>query len=230
MNILKKQHTELKNIHQGQDIWVVGAGPSLNHVDAKFFENKITMGVNRVCQWIPCDYIVSKDDRGFKEIFSSRKQSKIILSRWESGDPDTKENRADFDCYYFDHSDKIKLGQRPKLDDIGTDQIVVSYSTITSAIHLAAYMGASTIMLCGHDCGVIDNHAAVKGYYAGVVNPVQQTIEGYAKWVSNDIEQHTLDVKSRIKQVYDVDIYSLNPFINLNLENHKYIRYPLNSC
>ena len=222
MNTLKKQHTELKNIHQGQDIWVVGAGPSLNHVNPEFFENKITIGINRVCQWIPCDYIVTKDDQGFKEIFSSRKQSKVILSKWESGDPDTKENEADFECSYFDHPDKP--GQRPVLDVIGTDQIVVSYSTITSAIHLAAYMGASSVMLCGHDCGVIDNYAAVKGYYAGEVKPVQKTIEGYAKWVSNDIEQHTIDVKNRIKQVYNIDTHSLNPFINFNLENHNYNR------
>ena len=34
---------ELKNIHKGQDIYIVGSGASLNHLDFSFIDNKITI-------------------------------------------------------------------------------------------------------------------------------------------------------------------------------------------
>jgi len=40
--------------------------------------------------------------------------------------------------------------------------------------------------------------------------------------VSNNIEAHTLALKRRLKEVYGTNVYSLNPFINFNLEGHEY--------
>ena len=37
-------------------------------------------------------------------------------------------------------------------------------STITSAMHFAAYLGASTIFMVGHDCGQLGEAAYVAGY------------------------------------------------------------------
>ena len=38
---MNKTIQELKDIHKGEDIWVIGAGSSMNFVDSSFFENKI---------------------------------------------------------------------------------------------------------------------------------------------------------------------------------------------
>ena len=38
----------LKDVHKNQDIWVIGAGSSMNYVDPSFFDNKITVGLNHV--------------------------------------------------------------------------------------------------------------------------------------------------------------------------------------
>ena len=43
------------------------------------------------------------------------------------------------------------------------DGLVVSHSTITSAMHLAAYMGAATVILAGHDCGALDGQLNFAG-------------------------------------------------------------------
>jgi hypothetical protein len=101
--------------------------------------------------------------------------------------------------------------------------LVVSYSTITTAIHLAAYMGAKTIILVGHDCGTLDGNMNCKNYHTpqtlGIVwkNPGQ-----YANWVSQKIEGQTIQLKHMLKEKYGCSIYSLNPFINFNLEGHVY--------
>ena len=52
---MNKSITELRNIHKGQDIWIIGAGSSMDYVDPSFFENKITIGVNQMFQYFPCE-------------------------------------------------------------------------------------------------------------------------------------------------------------------------------
>ena len=232
---MKKPHTLLKNIHQGKDIWVLGAGSSLNHVSKSFFDSsKIVIGVNRICKFFRCDYVVSKDPVGFDEIRESVKDSKVILSEWKFGDPPSWKhlanphpcleptlNSLNGDFYYFTHP--TKAGQKPLLEVIGSEDIVVSHSTITSAIHMAAYMGAKNIILCGHDCGSLDGEVNVKNYYEKIC-PNQGDTEGYVHFVSKQIEEHTIQVKEKIYDVYGVPIYSLNPFVNFGLEGHEYTK------
>ena len=47
---------------------------------------------------------------------------------------------------------EYKINFDPKRDN----KLIVSGSTITTAIHLAAHMGAKYIILLGHDCGTLD--------------------------------------------------------------------------
>ena len=107
------------------------------------------------------------------------------------------------------------------LECVGTDDIIVSYSSITSAIHLAAYMGAKNVVLCGHDCGTIDGQVTIKDYYKNI-RPVQGNLRGYNHWLTNQIEGHTIALKSKLKEIYGTNVYSLNPFVNIGLEGHKY--------
>lgn len=219
---MKTQINELKNKHKDEDIWVIAAGPSLNYVNSSFFENKITIGVNRICKFFDCDYIVAKDGRGFSDILNnSSHETKLILSKHESGNLHQNLNTCDREHYIFEHP--AKPGENPDISCItkDSDKIVVSYSTITSAIHLAAYMGAKNIMICGHDCGTIDGNSTIKDYY-GKIKPCQGTEAGYVNWLSK-IENHTAVVCSKITEKYNCNIHSLNPFINFNLEGHKYV-------
>ena len=205
----------------GQDIWVLAAGPSMNHIHPSFFDNKTTIGVNRICRFFKCDYIIAKDGRGFKEIIDSTgTNSKLILSKHESGNPHQNLNLVEGEHYIFDHP--AKPGEKPDTSCIAenSDQIVVSYSTITSAIHVAAYMGAKNIIICGHDCGIIDGQSTIEGYY-DKIKPHQGTEQGYVNWLSQ-IENHTTLVADKLNKVYGCNICSINPFINFNLEGHKY--------
>ncbi len=89
---------------------------------------------------------------------------------------------------------------------------------MTSAIHMAAYMGAKNIILCGHDCGMLDGKNNLNGYYENLSN---RTIEWYSSYLKK-IEDQTVQVKKKMKEIYGCNVYSLNPFVSLNLEGHKF--------
>ena len=214
-----KSHKELKNKHTNSDIYVLGSGSSLNHINKTFFNNKIVIGINRVVKSVRCDYIVSKDARGFKEVVKHTSDTKIIISKGNCGKLNSP-NKPNFDCYIFDH---LAFGPElsPNLNAVGSDNIVISHSTITSGIHLAAYMGAKNIILVGHDCGSIDGEFTVKNYY-DKISPTQGSLEKYHQWLTKNIEKHTIDLKNKLIEYYNCNIVSINPFINLGMEGHIY--------
>jgi len=214
---------ELKNINYGDDVYIIGSGPSLDHIDPSFFDNKITIGVNQVYKKVSCDYIVRKEASHIEQSIESG--ATVICSLWDSGDikKGKRKKNTDFhpnlDYYVFEH-----LENRHKSIDysiLGTDKIIVSYSTITSAIHMAAYMGARNIIIVGHDCGTINDKYAIDGYYDSISETPWKNWNEYVKWLS-EIEAQTVEVKDRLSKYYGCNILSLNPFINYNLEGNEF--------
>ena len=216
---MEKSITELKNIHSGEDIWIIASGASMEYVAPDFFKNKLSIGVNHVYQRFPCTYLVRKETEYGQDAIDTG--IPLIASRNDCGG--TRPNKWKGDYYIFEHS--RNQFTEIDLDVIGTDMIVVSFSTITSAIHVAAYMGAANIILCGHDCGTLDNKLNYQEYYdtEGGIDKTMPLNEKHARWYRSwikQIEPQTLAIRDRITAVYGVNIYSLNPFINLGLEGH----------
>ena len=54
--------TSLKDLHKGEDIYVLGSGTTLDFIDKDFFSNKITVSVNEVgIVYLPTtQYVVTK--------------------------------------------------------------------------------------------------------------------------------------------------------------------------
>lgn len=203
----------LRDIHRGEDIWVVAAGPSAGFVHAEFFDGKITIGVNRVFNHFPVRYTVLKENNYLREAETSG--TIVIASRHHCGVLDYRLNEPQMG-YVFDH--KNNELRNVDYSVIGTDLIVVSFSTITSAIHVAAYMGAANIILVGHDCGFIDGMRNLPGYGESI-----QGDSNYDQWLG-EIEPQTLELKEYLDLYYGCRIYSLNPWVNFGLESHKYER------
>jgi hypothetical protein len=249
---MQRSITELKNRHKGQDIWVLGAGPSLNYVHPSFFENKICVGTNSICNHFPCEYAVFKDSLAVIAIKEKLQDVKVVVSRKMSGGAFMPEVKLPIEHYIFDHPlnkacnvDNI-ITMPPDVSCMGTDMLVVSNSTITSSIHLAAYLGAANIMICGHDSGTLEGIQYVLGYHneekrrlvlegarrykkmhglredlpSDSIVPVFDMKENF-RWMSI-IENQTLEVCSAITKHYGCSIHSLNPFINFNLEGHEF--------
>ena len=88
-------------------------------------------------------------------------------------------------------------------------------------LHLAGYMGAKNILLCGHDCGTLDGQLTFDNYYD---EPISDTV---AYWrTMNRFESESMAMRQRLKDVYGCRVYSLNPFLNFGLEGHSYRREP----
>ena len=208
---------ELKDRHCGEDIWIIASGSSLNYIDPSFFENKVTVAVNRACCFFECDYVVTKDKRGFEHIRNGtlNKDIKIVISRSDCGNPSACYHNIDqIDhslVYFYDHGRNFRPPQIEVIDK-NSDSLITSWSTITTSIHFAAYLGAKNIIICGHDCGKIDGNVSISGY-SDIIEHVQGSEKEYYKWLI-DLESDTDLVCSKVKDQYGCNIHSLNPFIH----------------
>jgi len=218
---------EFKDCHKGKDIYVICAGPSSDYVPPRFFTDKIVIGVNNVFKKFPCNYVISKDlkehpryTRMVQELKGT--DIKLVFSEYHTGHLSDGRNEPDIEGWYFEHLDNQSATMNEEvLSVIGTDKLVVSRSTVTSGLNLAAYMGDQNIILLGHDCGTIDGDLYDPTYTEsdwGSANNYSSA----PKWVGS-IETQTIEVKERLKKVYDCDVLSINPFINFGLEGHNYI-------
>lgn len=212
---MKKGIQEFKDIHKGQDIYVLGAGASMDYIEPSFFENKITIGINYLWKKFKCNYYVFKDgysfsdgnpiiDKIIEEGHSIYPNSKIIFSEFvyggNAGDTRKNECHTDLDYYIFQHDtnickvpDKIPEG----------DKIIVGISTITSGIHLAYYMGAKNIILCGHDCCELNGKYYFDGYPIGGCK-LNEDNDNLLKLYKED----TL----KLKELLGINIYKLESF------------------
>jgi hypothetical protein len=220
--------TEFRDKHKGQDIYVLASGPSFDYVDHAFLSDKITIGINEIYKKFKPTYLIRKDPGLLKASLTENPTTHHFISRGKFGDQNTENqatvsalpNLSELSITLFDH----EPNRRTVTSLPSGDRLVVSYSTITSAIHLAAYMGAKTILLIGHDCGTLDGEVNCGNYYTPESRNIlwkQGGAKDYQNWVLG-IEDHTIALKSLIKTTYGCSIHSINPFINFNLEGHKY--------
>jgi hypothetical protein len=197
----------LKDAHRGRNVYVVGGGKSLDYYPKDFFKNKIVLAVNQASRIVPATYIVRKE-------FSGHSDVPVIASRYVAGCIDAPENKAD---YIFEHRhNKLSTIDIAGCHPLG-NKIIVSWSTITSAIHLAAFMGASNIFLVGHDCATLDGEQTAYGYYDGVSRLTGE--QSYDKWLSQ-IAPQTEYLRDYLQKWYKIPLVSLSPFIGLNNEGH----------
>ena len=180
-----KSITLLKNIHKDEDVYVIGAGKSIDFYPNNFFDDKVVVGVNRVCKFFRCDYTVSKDQSGIDEI-KSGEYGKLVCSLRDRGSLSTK--KIDISCcdYVFGHLQNIMKGNNFKTRE---DELLVSSSTISTAIHLAAYMGAKNIYVCGHDGKDINGKYWMTGYYNKEKDLMAMTPSQYSVFVSESRKQ-----------------------------------------
>ena len=220
----------LKDRHKGEDIHVIGSGASGNFLDPSYFEGKTTIGINRVFRRFPCTYTVLKEFNGAAAHAELCESGSIpVVARGESGNLATGSRQSNSlffrepGTYFFDH---LENGLRNvDMSPIGSagDRLVVSWSSITSAMHLAALMGARNIVLVGHDCGLVDGESTIDGYYANMDNAPWGSTTQYNDWL-DEIEAQTIAVRSALKAAYGCNVVSLNPFVNFGLEGHSYVR------
>jgi hypothetical protein len=219
---LNQNISALKNAHKNEDIYVLGSGATLNFINPIFFKNKITICVNEVGQeYLPkTKYVLTKHHPEAIKHAEKMPRTKVIVSFGDCGNQYAKTLPDLPNLYGFYH--KQNMCEHARVDRDWPDQeagLYVSWSSITSAMHFAAYLGAKNIILVGHDCGELDGQTWVKNYGYEFGN---QSDMAEAKQRNYAFEVQSIAVKQKLKNLYECDIYSLNPFINYNLEGISY--------
>ena len=220
---MNKTIQELKDIHKGEDIWVIGAGSSMNFVDSSFFENKICISVNQMYEKFPCEYVVGRDlqvterwDDTIKDL-RNHPTIKFLYSTLHQGYGTPNDVPLSDNFYSFESGVNHDIRG---LECIGTDRMVCMRTTLNTCMNLAAHMGAKNIMICGKDEGKIDGRLYVDGYVKSNWTD-SENWNGIEHWLYLT-SKNTRMIRDRIKEVYGCNIHSLNPFINFKLEGHKY--------
>lgn len=206
-----------------KDIYILGSGPSLDYFPKDFFDRgsgKITIGCNYVYKSFGVDFTVAKELPDADIAESASMGSIPVLSKFPFGNLNyqPRVHNVPYRHYVFDH----KANGHTYVDwsVLGTDSLVVSYSTVTSAIHLAAYLGARNIFLCGCDAGTLDGKLHFQDYH-GAVPDEQERTDWYRKFL-RDMRGQTVALRDKLKSVYGCDVMTLSPFVNMGHEGHEF--------
>jgi hypothetical protein len=219
---------DLKNKHEGETVYVIGSGSSLAFIDPKFFLDKITitMPLVGVLHGFTPTYIFNHHHGGIEKPLKAGSVC-VMIERdcetrklWRGDKPD---NLLFFTPAYYwclnephhncvdSHGHEFNPWEHPPLPG----SLIYGSSSLHGAMHLGAYLGARFIVLVGADCGSIDGNHRIPDYE-------MESTEQYTRWVWSIYNEHHRLMKDWLKEKYDCDVYSLNPFINLNLEGHKF--------
>jgi hypothetical protein len=202
------------------DMYVLGSGPSLTFIDPDFFTGKTVIATNRVgerlglydmhCTVHTHSHYQWHDTYPLAEKYP---QHQFWVPEGDQGHPGTP-GRTDLpNVTHYPH--------QPTRYDFTVETawppdggLIVGSTSLHGSMHLACVLGARNVILVGADCGMIDQQANQDGYFSGnLVN--DDTMMWLGRW-----EQHLRAVKHALIEKYGVRIYSLNPFLNFNLEGH----------
>ncbi len=211
--LIERSLADFRDIHRGEDVYVIGSGASLDHYDPRFFDGRITIGCNEVAlRWRETTYTVTKYHDCARRV-AERSDGVVFTPRYLHGNhAHDLVSVMPSNVVVFDHP--TNMAEAFDVDRDWPDSgLVVSWSTITTAMHLAAYMGAGAIILVGHDCGPVGGRLHVTGYPEPHDPDGWLPIPDEATWLGH-IARDSIAVKRKLIDRYGVHVVSLSPFVN----------------
>lgn len=205
---------ELRHRWYGETAWVVGSGATTGLISRGFFNGKRTIAVNhvaRIAGFIP-DILFSHyhqdiaDSLDPKSLGVTLRLDTNTLQPWENH----PRNVVLVDVQY---NSPPGPGWDPYQFPPAPNSLLYGSSSIHGAIHLAAHLGCQFIVLVGVDCGWLDGQHRFPGY----PDPASPPPDVMPIW-----ESHLRLLKKWLGERYGVEVYSMNPFVNLNLEGHEF--------
>jgi len=211
---------------KNKTFYVIGSGSTLDYIDPGFFVGANVIAVNEVATRLGMYnmdinlYTFSHyhhETFALAEMYPGHQFHLPEGDRGFAGKPTERYRNVTFYPHYPTTFDFDPSKKWPK------DGILMGSTSVHGAMHLACKMGATNIVLVGVDCGELDgkvNHGQyVSGNLAG-----GGSLEWLARW-----DDHLRQVKRVLTEEYGVRIYSLNPFVNFNLEGHTWVSATMQS-
>jgi len=196
---------ELYGKYKG-DIYILGSGPSLAYLEQSFFDGKIVIGLNYVYKDWRCDYTLTHHHCMAQEAINDG--TTLITSEIGTCHPNNPPHNFQGEYYVYKHTlqgySEVDLTQFP-------EKIGAAGTPVVAALQIAYLMGAKNIILVGVDGGQIDGQYNYKDYTI-------PTDTGHAGRVEKAIRETANMLREK-----GINVHSLNPFLNLTLEDHKFV-------
>jgi len=193
---MKFKHLEdLRDIHKGEEIWILGRGPSLDDFPEDFFDDKVSIAASYAFLAFPnCTYYHSLHAEPAEYVFRNwpDKFSKCILGCIRNPPPGDKQRRNKFENYgevptyarvrgstnnsYKELKDAIE-----RIISKETCELFNSTTTLRTAIQVAIILGAMKITLVGCELKISRGLLHAKSTWIGV-KPEVRLFKRRAKW------------------------------------------------
>lgn len=207
--------SQIQGCCAGQTAWVFGSGATMNHLDPGFFSDKLVVATN-----LGAMEMGVRPDFAFSHYHHVAQQLLVVgcpvvtLTRdTRTGEPWRGPQPRHLALVEQSHdapSDRFDPFGPHRPADGG---LVYGSSSLHGAMHLAAHVGAAHLVLVGADCGRLDGQVSLTGHHTG-----DMAQERIIALYERDLRQ----MKAWLSDRYGVTVYSLNPFVNLNLEGHRF--------
>ncbi len=221
----------LKDKHPGETIWIVGSGSSLNFVPRDFFVGKTVILINETyrdfCAPTAANVYAFAHHRKTAQEGIDRGFT-VIAAEYDRCDRSDGLNNLQGGFYRYKHPQQpqmLVMDMSP-LEDERDDALCVGSNTVTSAMDFAGrILGAAAIMLCGVDSGTIDGRWNYDGYNGGgEVSWEEQQTKGGTGFPHVRAQLPLIATVAGALRARGVFVGSLNPFLDLGLEDHVFAR------
>lgn len=204
-----------KNLFHQSTCYIIGSGASLNYVSPSFFEDKFTIGVNMAYKHFKCDFTIIHHHELAEQIMND--DQTLICSHFHKCQQSSEKyniNWEQYNIYMYYHPEQgfFNINFSP-FTNKSKDSLFIGGATTVNAISFACFLGANNIVLCGVDGGSLNGKVNIDGYH----NDKNYNQQKHAVLTNNIIAK----VRDKLKQ-HNVNMYSLNPFVNMNLEGNKF--------
>lgn len=213
---------ELWDIHRGQDIFIVGSGPSLRCFPIEFLFGRIVLGLNqayRAFTKFPPTYMVTVHPDLYLEWKKSEHYSYSKYTKWvvKRKTPLDKISYDDPDVYVFDTNDGNAVNDFKYLENRVPDKLYQGRGVQVTAMTLAAHMGAKNIILVGCDMCQIgrDHHANEQHVRFHGLRPAE---------VYGEYRRFTAKARRRLREKFGANVMTLSPFVGLGHPDEDYAR------
>lgn len=212
-----KPLSHFSNFHKNEEVYVLGSGATIDYIEPDYFHDKIVIATNSVADRLDLYYnatVYTHSHYHYQDVDVLRKEHPFLWFFCPEG------NQGFAGTPSYEADNVVFYKHQPTTYDFDVDKawhpegLIVGSSSLHGSMHLAAYMGASTIILVGADCGILDGKTNHGTYQSGDLVR-NDTLQWLQRW-----EDHLRQVKRKLVDEYRVRIYSLNPFLNPNLEGH----------
>ena len=139
-----------------EPVFIFGTGPSIECINSNDYRDKFCIGINYAWQKVlNIDYLCIHELEVYEIIKDHFPNDKLIIPDYLNKNKSSEHVLiTNPDCvYYTKHKYDLSNGCQDDIRlDIGAHNKIFAYTTTThSAIHIAAYMGATEIYLIGID-------------------------------------------------------------------------------